>query len=413
MKLIKLHFFPGGKKQEVFHRLHKSSLRILVLPSCYPEEDTPLNRIFFKEQAVALHRHGIRADVVYVEARLLRNFALMKLKGNHFQVAETAEDGVLTVRMKGWNTLTQTLPGALLWTLLTLVLVMRYCSRHGKPDVIHAHEALWAGYAAYIISKWFNIPYVVTEHSSLFITKKLPRFTSPFLRKAFGNANKVVTVSSSLGISLNCYLNGKKPTIIPNIVDTSFFTLPKARKADDKFIFLAVGNLVPIKRHDFLIQAFAKEFKCIPNVYLEIGGSGPELNRLIELSNDLGVAERVIFLGSLNRVDVRNSMWRADAFVHSSKVETFGVVLVEALATGLTIISTNCGGPADIVINGVGFLVSLDDNDAFAVCMKKVWSEKISDPFECRKHALEYFSSSSVSKKLFNIYEEIAFDSEC
>jgi glycosyltransferase involved in cell wall biosynthesis len=99
-------------------------------------------------------------------------------------------------------------------------------------------------------------------------------------------------------------------------------------------------------------------------------------------------------------------MWRANLFVHASRVETFGIVLAEALATGLNVISTRCGGPNDILAGGGGVLVPPDNVNALREAMEAGWREAPHLPEACRRHAVERFSSEVVTKKLGDVYRE-------
>ena len=144
-------------------------MHVLVLPSFYPDDSNTNLGSFFKEQVKMLAEYGIRVNVVYVEHKSLRRFTFRALKYSHFQ--STFGDEILwkEYRIKGWN-----IPGRigkLIWIYLTNKLVKRYISENGKPDLIHVHNAFWAGEVAIDIKKKFKIPFIITEHSSLFISE--------------------------------------------------------------------------------------------------------------------------------------------------------------------------------------------------------------------------------------------------
>lgn len=91
---------------------------------------------------------------------------------------------------------------------------------------------------------------------------------------------------------------------------------------------------------------FARVLEQYPDLLLEIGGDGPEKTKLEELVTKLGINKNIKFLGQLTRDEVKNKMnEESSAFVLSSEYETFGVVVVEALALGKPVIATKCGGP--------------------------------------------------------------------
>jgi glycosyltransferase involved in cell wall biosynthesis len=96
-------------------------------------------------------------------------------------------------------------------------------------------------------------------------------------------------------------------------------------------------------------------------------------------------------------------MWQANTLVLPSSVETFGVVLVEALATGIPVISTRCGGPADIVEPGLGLLVDCDDDEALAEAMVAVTRRAYSED-DLRRRAMARFSFEQVANTLLGVY---------
>ena len=102
-----------------------------------------------------------------------------------------------------------------------------------------------------------------------------------------------------------------------------------------------------------LLRAFAERFAGDPSVRLGIGGDGPERGRLHELAGSLAIAEQVDWLGALDRDGVRQAMCEADAFVLPSRLETFGVVVIEALACGLPVVATRSGGAAVTALSSI------------------------------------------------------------
>ena len=114
------------------------------------------------------------------------------------------------------------------------------------------------------------------------------------------------------------------------------------------------------------------------------------------------------FLGLLDRDKVRETMWKANAFVLPSYFETFGVVLIEAMATGLPVISTKCGGPEDFITSDVGYLVSPGDIEGLAKAMINLLDNYSSfDSIEISKIIRNKFSYEAVASSLSNIYNKI------
>ena len=191
---------------------------------------------------------------------------------------------------------------------------------------------------------------------------------------------------------------------MPNFIDFQFFTLPPVPRRQEPFTFLCVCNLVRVhKRVDRLIRAFARVSAVRPGTRLVIVGEGPDEAALRALAHQCGVAQRVEFTGGLPPAGVRERMWQANAFVLPSAFETFGVVLVEALATGIPVISTRSGGAEDIVEPGLGMLVDQDDEAGLADAMVAVASGSFSEQ-HLRDRAAGRFSFEKVAEDLLGVY---------
>jgi glycosyltransferase involved in cell wall biosynthesis len=346
-----------------------------VLPSWYPTEDFPLNGIFFKEQAVALRRAGVDVTIAYPELTSPRR---MWVRGNFRdakgEVRVESEDGVPTLRCKGIGVSREPLVG-ISWVAWALHLVRHQIASNGRPDLLHVHSVAWpnaAGVAALAVERLYGIPYVVTEHSSAFLEGTIRRSARYPVAAALNGASAVVAVSSTLARSVERYCD-RPVEVIPNLVDADFFVPPPRPRAGRRvFRFLTIAWFHPLKGLDVLLKAFAAAFRDDPGVVIEIGGDGAIRASLARLCADLGLSSRVWFLGRLDRMQAREAMWRADAFVLPSLVETFGIVLVEAMATGLPVVATLCGGPQETVAPEAGLLVDKGDVEALAAALVRM-----------------------------------------
>jgi glycosyltransferase involved in cell wall biosynthesis len=384
-------------------------MRVLMLPSFYGYPGKEHIGVFFKNQALAIKKVGIQVDVLYVESRTLRDLSIGSLNESHFQIVEAIEDGILTIRQKGWNTAVSTSIGGYCWSVLTIRLVGYYIKRYGCPDLIHAHNIFWAGYAAVCISKKYQVPYIVTEHSSAFLLGEIPKKLFGTVTSVCRRASKVIAVSKSLANAVNANLkySDVEIEVVPNVIDTEYFTLPSTEPYSKPYIFLAVANLNKNKGLHILIRAFEKAFRNQSDVLLHIGGDGPEREELIALVVNLGIIDQVHFLGYLKRSQVRDAMWRAHVFVLSSFKETFGVVLIEALATGLPIVTTRSGGPEDIVTKETGLLVSPGDVKDLSFALTRMHDKIINLRSELRSYAVNNYSQKYVGNKIAEIYRSI------
>jgi teichuronic acid biosynthesis glycosyltransferase TuaC len=378
-------------------------MHVLLLPSWYGTADVPWNGTFFENQAVALGRAGVQVGVAFVEPRSLRALSARALRASHFQVETARARNVTTIRMKGWNTFGQSVSGARIWSLLTERLVRVYVRRHGVPDVVHAHAALWAGHAAVRAGLALQRPVVITEHSSLVMTGALGAAERREAANAYRRARAVFAVSRPLADAVDSLAGRETTRVMPNAVDLDFFTPPQAPRIRDPFTFLSVCSLVPGKRVDLLIRAFGRLASTHPGVRLVIVGSGVEGPRLRQFVQTAGLAACVEFAGGLERDGVREWMWRANALVVSSVSETFGVVLVEALGTGLPVIATRSGGPEEIVEPGLGLLVARDDEHELANALQSIIARSY-EPRALRERVIARYSFQRIAEQLVGAY---------
>ncbi len=380
-------------------------MHIVILPTWYSTADKPWRGTYVQDQAVALDRAGHRAAVAFVERRSLWRFNFLRLISNHFQTVVQSERGIPTLRMKGWSTFAQTTRGSLLWSRLTQKLLQSYVDGHGVPDVIHGHAALWGGYAAMKCAEVFGCPYVVTEHSSSILTQKLDGEQREYAASVYRNASAVIAVSGALKAAVDEIAGTPVAEVVPNTVDTEFFHVPRQRRSR-RFTFLAVCDLDASKRMDLLIGAFVRLRLAHRDIRLVIAGSGKEARHLSSLVRALDAEQDIHFTGALPRWSVRQQMWAANALVLPSDYETFGVVAVEALSTGIPVVATRCGGPEEIMSEETGILVPRGDREGLAAAMEQVMHRRF-DPNTLHEAALRRYGHDVIAERLLDVYSKV------
>jgi glycosyltransferase involved in cell wall biosynthesis len=388
-------------------------MHILIIPSeHYVTHKIPLGAIFQHQQAHALKEKGINVGVISAGFLPFRmNFS------NYPYLPYEYDNGVHTYRR--YKRLF--LPGRFAINSLFKYLVRlymktfeKYIHDQGLPDIIHAHNCLFAGLVALMIKERYGIPYIITEHSSLYerglVTDQQNRITNEVLK----NANKITVVSSSVGkLLVSLFGSNASPNYpINNILDYKFEKTENSLKnrmdSKSKFVFLSIGSLDDNKNHTDLINAFAYKFKDNSKVQLKIGGDGPLRKQLETQAINLGIENQVVFTGLLSRDSVLREMQHCDVFVLPSIVETFGVVLIEAMALGKPVVATKCGGPEDIVNQDNGVLVDKQDVNALAEALEYIYLEIDKyDESLIRRDCLSIFGKDTFVNRLQSIYETI------
>ena len=282
-----------------------------------------------------------------------------------------------------------------------------YVKEFGKPDIIHAQQGLWAGWGCVNLQK--NItekaPLLITEHSSAIKRRMLSAREENLLRKSYRQADRVVAVSSDLKKSMQELVPEVEIDVIPNMADLSDFVLQEDPSKRSKNNIITVASLNSNKRIDLLIRAFSESLKHIPELRLTVVGDGPELNNLKELCVNLKISNKVTFAGQLIGKKINELHQTHGIFVSASRVETFGIVLIEAMATGMPVVSTKSGGPEDFVdeINGM-----LCESGGIKNAILQVHAnyEKY-NPVEIRKYVFDNYSYSAVADKIVNYYKSM------
>lgn len=378
-------------------------MHVLILPSWYPLNNDDLNGCFFREQAHAIDRNGIKVGVIVPQFRSLR--LGIKAITRSYQCEKWMDGRIPTYFMHGMFWFPK-IPHLDLyrWTQAGLKLFEKYMKEQGRPDVIHVHSLLLAGPLAFAINQKYKIPYCVTEHSTTFARNLIAPWQWSFLKKSEKNANYLSAVSNEFCLLLEQKLGGNKWNFLPNLLDKEFAKKVFVTKKENQFC--AIGWMLPKKGFDILLKAFAKLYKEKPEAKLILGGDGPERENLQKLAQTLNIEEAVIFTGALSRENVRLLMAESTCFVLSSYVETFGVVVIEALSQGMPVVATKCGGPESIVLPEDGILVEVANIEALAQAMISVIEKRhIYDSELIRQRCLERFSEKAFISRVIKIYE--------
>lgn len=373
-------------------------MKVFVISKGMPTEKYPLNGIFEFDQAKALAKVGNDVAMLVIDFRS-RSY---KRKYGFF---EYEKDGVKVFELS--------LPLGIYRRALPFLqhflvkLYKKAVKSIGKPDVIHAHFYSIAAIAS-VLKQKFDVPFVVTEHSSKLNRniKEISELDVKLAQKAYKNADRVVTVSNALAQNLKENFD-VDAVVINNIVDVAKFQYVK-REPKDVFTFISVGNLIQIKGFDLLIEAFADAFNDDKSVSLKIVGAGPERERLQAIVNQYDMSDRIILLNEVGRDKLKDIYRDGDAFVLASRSETFGVVFIEAMATGLPVVATDCGGPSDIVNEKNGYLIPVNDKQALVDALIKMHDNAYSfNTLEISEMCIKKFSPENIANSLMEVFTEV------
>jgi len=384
-------------------------MHILLLPSWYPKTPKDVGGVFFRDQALALHNYGHKVGVIAPSLRSLRT--LGKSTAESAVLEYENDKGIQTYRKEVFALLPR-LPYGTYWLFkrAARALLTRYIIENGKPDILHAHAAIFGGAAGAELAEEFEIPLVLTEHSSGFARGIYTTWQLKLAETAIGRASSCLAVSPSLGSLLTEKFprSAGKWTWIPNVVADRFSAPTESLKKERPVRFLNLALMSENKGQRDLLEAFVKLDSSGVHVELWLAGDGPIRAELKALAESSGVLERVKFLGLVEPDNVPGLLGEVDVMVVSSHYETFGVVAAEALMAGLPVVATRCGGPECIVEQGDGLLVPPKNPLKLFEGMKQL-TEHLSDypRGEIARRARERFSGSAVAERLSTEYLDV------
>ena len=355
-----------------------------------------MNGLFFQQRAQALVRCGCEVSVGFADVRL-------RMNGRKAGLTVSRKNGVAEYRYLRRN-LTPFWEEGIAKQQISMIrkIYEQVCKDSGKPDVIHLESARCA-YAAVALAKKENIPLTYTEHYSGILNSRPGSFLDRTMRLAVDSAAHTFLLSSAMKKRLNPH--EENSSMLPNAIDFSEFSVSQPT---EPFTFCALGGLRSIKGYDILLRAFEEVRKAYPDCKLVIGGDGPEKEKLLALRDELELQESVVFPGSIP-VDQRKAFFAGkSAFICSSLTETFSMVVIEALASGLPVVATKCGGPEDLVKAHNGYLVNKADASALAAGMIQMIGEHSRfDAEKIRHEAYILYDETAVVAAQKAIYEQL------
>lgn len=377
-------------------------MHVMFIPSWYHNKRNPVHGSFFKEQAEAIQESGVKVTVAYNEIwPLTQLFKINEKIGISFSI----EDKLRTYRYKNFNYLPKNPKMFSIFNRRMDRLYREIVKKEGKIDLIHCQSSFWAGISAAYISKKYNIPLIITEHSSLKTAIYIKDSYKPFIKKSYLDADALIAVGNGLKKEISEFSGRSDIKVIHNLIPVERFNIRKDN--NDIFTFFSLAFLEGEKGMDVLIKAFAKYFKNT-NTKLIIGGDGSQKEYLINLAKELQIDSQVEFLGALSREEVSNYMSRCNTFVLASKYETFGVVYIEALASGKPVIGTYNGGAEDIINEDNGLLVKVNDIDDLGNAMKYITKNINSyDAEKIRSECIDKYSKKKIINEILKVYSDL------
>jgi glycosyltransferase involved in cell wall biosynthesis len=243
-------------------------------------------------------------------------------------------------------------------------------------DLVHAHMTWTAGYVGARLKEEFDLPYLLTVHANPEWYDDLLTADHERIERAWTGADRLVRVNRRDRSRLEPY--NDDVVYVPNGYDSDAFQRVPREEARDRLgvdpdtpLIFGLGSLIPRKGYQHLLRALPALAESVPDVRVVVGGHGGLKDDLESLAADLGVADRVTFLGYVESEELNDWMNAADVFAHPSRSESFGVVQLEAMACRTPVVAARNGGSEEVVADDdYGILVDdPTDHDRLAAAL--------------------------------------------
>jgi glycosyltransferase involved in cell wall biosynthesis len=280
-----------------------------------------------------------------------------------------------------------------------------------KPDIIHCHSRRGGDFFGGLVARCFDIPAILSRRVDSLEFSFLTRVRNAIFVKVIAISKNIYNILSLSALHLD------KLVMIRSAVDSQRFLIAVKKEEflkkfdlnKDDFVLATVGQLIPRKDHQFLIDSMVNLRKSYPQIKLIVFGQG-QLNEKLKLQvSELELKDSVILAGFDLELD--NYLSHFDILVHPANAEGLGVILMKAGAAGLPVVAFNTGGIPEVIKNGeTGLLAEVGDRYTFERHIDRLIS---SEPLRTKYSlaAKDYikaeFSLQEMLKKHIQLYESI------
>lgn len=381
-------------------------MKILIIANGYPDRQSPQWGCFEKDQALALKTIGHDVTMMYVDRRFRtfwRKIGITKRK---------TEQGIFVYGMfylpLGWlcNKLSYKIHQKIvMWLFDKLYQV--YVKERGKPDIIYAHY-IWNISFASVLKRKYGIPLVGLEHWSGLNKDELTSVARYWGNMAYSNVDKLIAVANPLRERILSHFKIDS-VVIHNMIGEEFLNIPiHEKKESGKISFISVGSLLPVKGYDILINAMSLATKELPSWSLIIIGEGPEHDRLQQLINNKGLSGQITLVGRKTKPEIIQYLNASSLYISSSRSENFSVSVLEALAVGLPVIATLCGGIKECINDSNGVLVPVENVLELSQALVIISSGLAKyDNKQISEDCLHRFAPHVIARQLTVVFEEV------
>jgi len=396
--------------------MEKQPLHILFLPRWYPNRYDPMPGLFIQRQAEALAvRHEVLVLYLHPDPDAPNRFEIDYAEENRVHVIR------VYYRVSGSSSpLTSLAKATAFWMAFRRGWEM---TGGFQPDIVHSHILTRTALSGWRLARKFGVPHILSEHWSRYFPENGTYrgvFRKWITRLVVSRSDALIAVSEKLrGALENQGLHGPglKPgamEIIPNIIPSGWSPLSFPLKPHEGKRILHVScfedkskNISGFLEALALLYTYRQDFTCT------LIGEGPDLEQMKQRASALGLTEPVLrFAGLIEGEALADQYRESDVTVVTSRYETFGTVIIESLACGTPVLSTDVGVAGEVIKEGNGALITQTDPTGIAMAIHEFLNRiPVSTPEEISKGIAERYAPETVAALLEEIYRKrIAHD---
>ncbi len=372
-------------------------MKVLFISSWYPNSTNPLKGLFVKKHAQAICKAGTEIQVLALSVNPSEKLFQKKT------YISTDEAGIITHNIELNSKFYKVLH---LDLFLQYAIIKSYYFKNikpkFKPEVVHSNVLYPAAILGHLLSKKEKLPHVITEHWS-----KVDQFMTRSLyanigKKAYHRAKTITVVSAFLKKSISKHLNNpKKIEVVPNVISSAHFNYKAKTVNPETIVFGCVAQWRKPKRPDLIFNALNYVSKQLSKkIILNVVGEGHLINELKAKKWNF----EINYIGNLRSEELSDVLHQADYFLHASDMETFSIVIAEALATGTPVFASQAGAISELINSGNGFTVD-NSAESWANGIFKLIEKTDFDHQQIAADA-QRFNDDEIGKQFLEIYKK-------
>lgn len=377
-------------------------MRIFLIARGYPSQKDPQWGCFEKDQAEALRKAGHEVVVLSVDTRFRWYYRPVGIthrlvNGIHTYDYFLVPGAITELFGKKVNMRVKNMQFSRLFKHVSCI--------HGQPDLLYAHYMGTINFTMPIHLQ-YNIPLVGVEHWSEMGKEIVKPDVIELAKKTYPYVNQLITVSDSLKNNIKKWV-GTDAVVVHNMIGQEFSYQPN--NTLHPFTLVSTGRLVYGKGFDLLIEALHRVNSQLPEGWqCNIIGGGEKQAELQQQINRAQLQEHIHLVGQKNKQEIVQLLQQSDVFVLPSRGENFSVAVLEALACGLPVIASICGGIRECIEEHNGLLFPVDDMESLANAILHMAThlsnyDRQAIAADCQAR----FSPEVIAKQLTDIFEKV------